>query len=197
MFSSSRLSIAAACLAVIGSAAGCAKPFPERLGWYGDHPGLYTRAFDAAAQDAVAKALTGQTYYDLMGDATYQLSMDGVCDSAKFDAYFVRKDRACFLLGGPPLPGCANADGCAGMQYDPVLFSDPRIRAAVEAALRDPCAYLTPPDQVKHRTGVARFFLSADDAWRIMHCDRNPVRGDDIVFDNQSRTVRLSFSRGS
>ena len=196
MFSRSSIGAAISCVVMSVLAAGCARPFPERLGWYGDHPNLYNRAFDAAAQDAVAKALTGQNYYDLLGDAAYQLSMDGICDSGKFDAYFVRKERACFLLGGPPLPGCANANGCAGMTYDPVLFSDPRIRNAVEAALRDPCDYLTPPGQVKHRTGVARFFMSADDNWRIMLCDREQVHGANIVFDDQTRTVRLVFSRG-
>lgn len=197
MFSLLRMGVAICCVAISVLATGCAKPFPERLGWYGDHPNLYTRAFDAAAQEAVAKALTGQNYYALMGDAAYQLSMDGVCDRAKFEAYFVHKTRACFLLGGPPLPDCADANACAGMHYDPDLFSDPRIREAVEAALENPCAYLTPPEQVKYPTGVARFFMSADDNWRIMLCGQREVRGAEIVFDSVNRTVRLSFSRGA
>lgn len=195
MFGFVRIGAAIACAAVV--MVGCTRPFPERLGWYGDHPALYTRAFDAAAQDAVAKALTGQNYYELLGDATYQLSMDNVCDRDKFDAYFFRKTRGCFLLSGSPwFPDCINAEGCAGFRYDPILFSDPRIHSAVEAALRNPCEYLTPPEQVKHRSSVAAFFMTADDNWRIMLCEREQVHGTDIVFDDQAGTIRMKFIRG-
>jgi hypothetical protein len=197
MFSFMRIGAALACAASVVVLAGCAKPFPERLNWYGSHPALYTRAFNAAAQDAVAKALTGQNYYDLLGDAAYQLSMDGNCDREKFEAYFFRKTRACFLIGGPPLPDCANANGCAALEYDPELFSDPRIRTAVEAALSNPCQYLTPPDQVKYPTGVARFFMSARDNWRIMLCDSENVHGTNIVFDDQIGVIRMNFVRAT
>jgi len=194
-----RVSAAVICGIAVSLVTGCAKPFPERLNWYGSHPALYTRAFDAAATDAVAKALTGQNYYELLGDAAYQLqATDLPCDQAGLEAYFFAKTRACFLTGaGPWFPDCQNEDGCVGLRYDPQLFSDPRIRAAVEAALRDPCSHLTPPDQVKYPTGMTRFFLTARDSWRIMLCERETVRGTDIVFNDEVGEIRMKFVRAT
>lgn len=196
MFSFMRFSAAMACAASVAALAGCAKPFPERLNWYGEHPRLYSMAFRAAAEDALVRAMTGRNYYDHMGDAAFTLSTTGICDRATLDTYLVRKERGCHLMGGLPAPDCLDQNACASFHYDLDLFTDPAIRQVVEEALRRPCDFLTPPAAVAHRDATARFGMSASANWRLLQCDGPGVVGSDITFDDSTAVLRLQFKRG-
>jgi hypothetical protein len=176
---------------------GCARPFPERLDWYGHHPSLYSMAFRAAAEEALVRSMTGLGYYEHMGDAAYTLIRGGVCDRRALEAYLVRKERACRLIGGPPAPDCANADACASFHYNRELFADPAIRSVVEAALRRPCDFLTRPSEVTHWNAPARFGMSASENWRIFQCNGTGVVGRSIVFDNNDAVLRVNFEMES
>ena len=125
------LTVSIGCLVAM---TGCARPFPERLNWYGHHPALYSLALGAAAQEALVRSMSGLGYYEYMGDAAYTLSTTGTCNRETLDTYLVKKERGCFLLGGPPLPDCLNVDACASFRYDVDLFSDPALRDVVTAA---------------------------------------------------------------
>ncbi len=183
-------------LAALASLAGCAKPFPERLNWYGEHPYLYSMAFGAAAQEALVRSRTGLGYYEHMGDAAFTLSTSGTCDRETIETYLARKERGCFLLNGPPAPDCLNASACASFRYDTALFADPAVRRVVEEALRRPCDFLTPPTQVPNRDATARFGMSAAANWRILQCDGPGVFGHSIAFDDSTAILRVEFTRG-
>ena len=150
---------------------GCAKPFPERLNWYGHHPALYTMAFRAAAEEALVRAT--------------------------LDTYLVRKERGCHLMGGSPAPDCLNSRACASFRYDVDLFSNPEFRQIVTAALQRPCDYLTPPNQVTYRDATARFGMSASANWRILQCDGKQVSAKSIQFDDSEAVLRINFERGA
>lgn len=188
------LALSIGCLAAM---TGCAKPFPERLNWYGHHPALYTMAFRAAAEEALVRSMTGRGYYDHMGDAAYTLSTTGICNRATLDTYLVRKERGCHLMGGSPAPDCLNARACASFRYDVDLFSDPEFRQIVTAALQRPCDYLTPPNQVTHRDATVRFGMSASANWRILQCDGKQVSAKSIQFDDSEAILRINFERGA
>lgn len=196
MFSISRLGTAIACLSAVVLSVGCARPFPERLNWYGEHPYLYSMALRAAAEEALVRSMTGRGYYEHMGDAAFTLSVSGVCDRAGLDAYLVRRERGCHLLSGPPAPDCLDANACASFRYDPALFADPAVRRAVEAALRRPCDFLTPPTSVLHRDATARFGMSAGANWRLLQCDGPGVFGQSIAFDDSTAILRVQFKKG-
>lgn len=191
----SRFFRAAALLIGAGIVASCARPFPERLNWYGEHPSLYTMAFRAAAEEALVRSLTGQTYYDHMGDAAYTLSTTGICTQATLARYLVEKERGCHLFGGPPPPDCLNANACVSVQYDRGLFADPRIRGVVEDALRRPCEFLTPPSRVRHWDATANFGMTASANWRILQCDGAGVFASSIEFDGEESVLRFEFHR--
>ncbi|MDP3405848.1 MAG: hypothetical protein Q8S03_14230 [Brevundimonas sp.] len=191
-----RRSLFALMIGCLVGLAGCARPFPERLNWYGEHPGLYTMAFRAAAEEAVVRSMTGLGYYEHMGDAAYTLVTTGVCTRATLETYLVRKERGCHLLGGLPAPDCLNVDACASAHYDPELFSDPEFRRIVTEALQRPCDHLTSPDQVKYWGAPARFGMSADDNWRILLCEGKQVFATSVEFDEPNAIVRIRFERG-
>jgi len=188
------LALSIGCLAAM---TGCARPFPERLNWYGHHPALYSLALGAAAQEALVRSMSGLGYYEYMGDAAYTLSTTGTCNRETLDTYLVKKERGCFLLGGPPLPDCLNVDACASFRYDVDLFSDPALRDVVTAALQRPCDYLTPPAQVKHWNATANFGMAAISNWRILQCDGKQVFSTSIEFNDADAVVRVRFARGA
>jgi hypothetical protein len=191
------ISLRTAVMAAILLISGCATPFPERLNWYGEHPALYTMAFRAAAEEALVKARTGQTYYQHMGDTAYTLSTTGICNRQTLETYIGVKERGCHLFGGLPAQDCLNANACVSSQYDRELFSDPELRRIVEAALRRPCDFLTPPDSVPYKHATVNFGMSVNANWRILQCGGAKVYGSGIVFDDESGTLSLHFSRGS
>ena len=191
-----RLCLLAVSIVCIVSMAGCARPFPERLNWYGHHPALYSLALGAAAQEALVRSMTGKGYYEYMGDAAYTLVTTGICNKATLDTYLVRKERGCHLIGPPPIPDCQNVDSCAAYHYDVDLFSDPVLRQVVTAALQRPCDYLTPPAQVTHWDATANFGMAAISNWRILQCDGKQVFATSIVFDETDSILRVRFARG-
>lgn len=182
---------------VLAALAGCSKPFPERLGWYGDHPNLYSVAFTAAVDEAIVRQRSGLGFYEHMGDAAFTIPMSGgVCSETSLDAYITAKSRGCWVLSGPPLPDCLNAAGCAGFHYDRNLLAKPDIRRAVEAAIARPCEFLTAPDQVPYaRNSSTTRGVSAYANWRIMLCDGPGVHGR-AEWDDSEEVVRISFQRG-
>lgn len=191
-----RRSLFALMFGCIVGLAGCARPFPERLNWYGHHPALYTMAFLAAAEEAAARSMTGVGYYQHMGDAAYTLSTTGVCNPVTLESYLIRKERGCHLFGGNPAPDCLNVDACVSAHYDPELFSDAAFRRIVTEALQRPCDHLTSPDQVKYWGAPARFGMSANDNWRILLRDGKQVFANSVEFDEPNAILRIRFERG-
>ena len=169
------LTVSIGCLVAM---TGCARPFPERLNWYGHHPALYSLALGAAAQEALVRSMSGLGYYEYMGDAAYTLSTTGTCNRETLDTYLVKKERGSF-------------------RYDVDLFSDPALRDVVTAALQRPCDYLTPPAQVKHWDATANFGMAAISNWRILQCDGKQVFSTSIEFNDADAVVRVRFARGA
>lgn len=198
MVSVLRIGAAMACAAAVVAMAGCAKPFPERLNWYGNDPMLYSTAFSDAATAAVVHQRTSTEYYAYFGETAYTM-MSSVqrapCDADSLQA-FLRKERSCRLVQRFPDDSCRNANGCMIFRVDADLFSDPALRAVVEQALSRPCESLTQPQQVKYYRHSGQLGMAASESWRLLQCDGAGVFGRDIAYDNTSGIYRVHFYRG-
>ena len=176
---------------------GCARPFPERLGWYGGDPMLYAGALRAAATEALVTQRTGANYYEHFGDSAFTMAVSDTCDPTLLDAYIVQRTRACWVLQRVGGADCADANACAKLVVDKNLLRQPGVRDVIENALRDPCASLTNPASASYPDHASKLGLSASESWRILNCADRRVIAASFSFDAVTSTYTVRLQRES
>ena len=183
--------------AVVAGAAGCAQPFPEHLhSMMGDDPNPYSLAFEAAATEAFVEARTGRNMYALLDDRPYSLGGNDICTAAGVEAFLVQQISRCDVLARAPTAECSDAVQCMRFRISPAVLAEPRFMAAVEAALRQPCAHITDWRIVRWPDIRTSLGIAPEHSARLLHCAGREVIGSSVSRSADGEFFIVHFEQG-
>lgn len=157
--------------------------FPPSLSLKEDRTTL-SFAFAGVASVAMVREATGRSYLDYLGEDAPRTGVppgDHPLCTPEGLARFARDRRDfCKVAGGSiDLGDCRWRVWCASVKVTPELARDPRWGPVIENALNNPCAALTPPDQLSRadlRLRARGLGLAAGEMWGLMKCNRSRPR---------------------
>lgn len=183
--------------ALVASTAGCVQPFPAvPSGLMGYHPNPYSLAFESAATEAFIEARTGRNMYALLDDRPYSLGGNDLCTEAGIEAFLVQQISRCDLLAIAPTAECTDTVQCMRFRISPPVLAEPRYMAAVEAALRRPCAHITDWRLVKWPDVHTSLGLAPKVSATLLRCAGRPVIGTSVTRSADGDYFIVHFDQG-
>ena len=182
---------------LIAAGAGCAPSFPEHLPMMmGNDPNPYSLAFASAATEAFVEARTGRNMYALLDDRPYSLGGNDICTEEGVEAFLVRQVSRCNVIERAWTADCTDALQCMHFRISPVVMADPRLMAAVEGALRQPCAHITDWRTVKWPDIRTSLGIAPKHSARLLQCDGRTVVGTSVTRSDDGEYFIVHFDLG-